>query len=414
MTEPASIRRWSTIVVSTIVLLFLLWAALGTTTGLVLARRGQFIDIPGWHSPSVGAARAQALVLDQVERPTPDQGAIAKARLLAEAALRRDPINTDATRTLGLVASLDQRQDQARRWMAFTQFQSRREVPTQLWMIEDAVSRGDVADALKHYNYALTTSRPTETLLFPILIASANDAQMGAALSDIVSKRPIWWARFVDRAISTGTTPAAIEAIVAAPRLDLRREPEQQLAARAVQRLLQLGSVDRAYALYRHLRGSIGAQLLRNGNFALGNPLPPFDWSLSDKPDLYASIGSVPDPRYAQGLTIAAANGGGGVAAHQLLHLSPGKYRLAIVAGGGAESAEASPNAQLSCYATGSSPIATIPLRAVGGQQGRVLSADITVPVPACQFQQLEVVVPSIIDGGTVETWISAVTLQPR
>lgn len=402
------------IVVSTIVLLFSLWAALGTAMGLVLARRGQFIDIPGWHSPSVEAARAQALVLDQVERPTPDQGVIAKARLLAEAALRQDPINTDATRTLGLIASLDQRQDQTRRWMAFTQFQSRREVPTQLWMIEDAVSRGDVTDALKHYNYALTTSRSTEALLFPILVASANDAQTRAALVDIVSKRPIWWGRFVDMAISTGTTPAAIEAIVAAPRLDLRLEPERQLAARAIQRLLQLNSVDRAYDLYRHLRGSVGAQLLRNGNFALSNPLPPFDWSLSDKPDLYASIGSVPDPRYAQGLTIAAANGGGGVAVHQLLHLSPGKYRLAFVAGGGAESADASPKAQLACYATGNSPIATIPLRAVGGRQGRVLSADITVPVAACQFQQLEVVVPSIIDGGTVETWISAVTLRPR
>lgn len=411
--SPTS-HRWPSIAIGAIVLLAVLWVAMGVTVGLVLARRDTDIVVPGWHTDVTRSARAEAIVLSEAQLPAPSQTLIATAKGLALTAVRRDPTNASATRTLGVIAALEQRKPEARRWMVLSQYQSRRDLSTQLWMIEDAVTRSDIPDALRHYNYALMTNRSAEALLFPVLIAGSADTSIRMPLARLLAGRPLWWARFIDTLIATGTVPSEIAELTAAPRLNIRVGPEQQLAARAVQRLLQLDDIDHAHALFVQLRGKEGKRLLRDGNFTDNNPIPPFDWSLSDKPELYASIGSVPDERYPQGLSVASTNGSGGVAAQQLLRLPQGRYLLSLVAGGGKINQIERPKVQLSCRGNTALPLASLPLPATGEGAGHPLSAAINVPANSCRFQQIEILVPGIIDEGAVEGWVSAITLRPR
>ena len=129
-------------------------------------------------------ARAKAKSAERLSaspRATPAQ--LREARRLATEALDRDPTIASAWRTLGLVSTLRNRPGAAAGFFHTSERISRRDVPTQLWLIEEAVARNNIPAVLHHYDVALRTSRASHPLLLLILIAATarrRRAQSGA------------------------------------------------------------------------------------------------------------------------------------------------------------------------------------------------------------------------------------------
>lgn len=122
---------------------------------------------------------------------------------LARKALRLQAINPTAFQILGLVATAGGDARSGRTLIAQAQRQSRREAPTQFWLIEDAVQRGDVNGALVHYDIVLRTKQSTHETLFPILRDALKEPTIRAALARYYHTDVIWAPRFATYALTT-------------------------------------------------------------------------------------------------------------------------------------------------------------------------------------------------------------------
>ncbi|MFV3464693.1 hypothetical protein ACNJFH_21305, partial [Mycobacterium tuberculosis] len=99
----------------------------------------------------------------------PDRdGSYARAWRLAQAALQRDPMSVRAVSTLAFLAAEKGNAVQAARLLAYSERLSRRDLPTQLALIETKVQANDVVGALVHYDRALRTSKTSEAILVPV------------------------------------------------------------------------------------------------------------------------------------------------------------------------------------------------------------------------------------------------------
>jgi len=132
-----------------------------------------------------GAALAEVLA-------TPAVGDYKRAEAVAETALRQDATAVGAAATLGSTAKISGQAAKSDRLFAYAERLSRRNLATQLWEIENAVSRGDIAGALRHYDIAFRTNVKARELLFPVLSNATDDPEIRAALVATLSQRPLW------------------------------------------------------------------------------------------------------------------------------------------------------------------------------------------------------------------------------
>jgi hypothetical protein len=96
----------------------------------------------------------------------------------------------------------------ARELMLLSHKVSRRDFGTQLWLIEDAVARGDKKQALYHYDIAMRTTPSSFPILFPTLTGALSDPEVRVALAPIVRQAPIWLPSYLSEAINTVENPA--------------------------------------------------------------------------------------------------------------------------------------------------------------------------------------------------------------
>ena len=91
---------------------------------------------------------------DELFAEKQDAATLAKVEAMAKQSLRGGALNPVAIRLLGYVADMRGDEKKARELMLLSQKVSRRDFGTQLWLIEDAVARGDKKQALYHYDIA--------------------------------------------------------------------------------------------------------------------------------------------------------------------------------------------------------------------------------------------------------------------
>lgn len=384
-----------------------LWLSLAVTTGLVYTPRYTAVSVPGWHSATAEAKAAVAMLQQGQQASDLD-----RASVIAHRALRRDPLNVVAARALGVVAAFRGRQNTARRWFGYAHWLSRRDLPTQLWLIEDAVAQGNIELALRHYNYALSTNSLAEQLLFPILINASADPAIIQPLAALLRERPLWRGSFIDALVSNGPSADGLVTLVSAAELNLRNGTERQLAARTIRQLLRINAVPEAFTLYQRLTGARD-EGVRNGGFQRDNFLPPLDWELTNEPDLFATIADGPNDRHPRVLNITATNGKGGVAAKQLLHLKPGRYVLSALVGGQQIDLTEPPELQIACRSS-ASRLVNLPFSASDGDTGIRVAAAFEVVGSNCAFQWLRTSIRGSIESRTTEAWITDLSVQPR
>lgn len=246
---------------------------------------------------------------------------------------------------------------------------SRRSLPTRLWLIQQAVDRGDVKGALANFDVALRTSTDAPDILFPVLARAASDPGLVEPIARMLDRPSDWRIMFLFRAIKEGGDPRDIGAVVLAMRnRDSLRDGQidQMLIARLVE--------ENHFRLARQvsdafLPGGATSGLVSDPGFARPDLRFPFGWDLSQSGEAWAARDRV-DGRPA--LLYQASPNDEGAVARQLLTLGPGSYQLlANVATTAGEPGE-SPVWTVTCAGRQGNPIARLQQPRTSGSMAAV------------------------------------------
>lgn len=201
---------------------------------------------------------------------------------------------------------------------------SRRSLATRLWLVQDAVERGDVAATLAHMDLALRTSSAAPDIVFPALARGLEDPALVAPIAALVDRPSDWREAFVAYAVSNAR-PEAAAALVLAMR-NVADVADRELDRKLIVRLVDAGQVASARRLDARFPGAPRAPgLLADGQFADSSARYPFGWGLTDAYGLGAA-------RATEGgrpvLAWHAGTAERGQVAAQVLTLPEGRYTL--------------------------------------------------------------------------------------
>lgn len=267
----------------------------------------------------------------------------AQADRLAKRALQQDPTAVAAAATLGVNASIRQDPAAARRYFAYAQKLSRRDLRTQLFRIEDAVQRNDIRETLHQYDISLRVFPNLSDMLYPILASASTDPVIRRELVKTLAAKPIWGESFIGFIAGNSPDPKSTAALF----LDLLRAglaiPETARAS-AVNALIAEGQLEGAWFYYATGRPGADRRRSRDARFTANQEAPSqFDWTpINDGSGLTTSI--------QDGIfDFAAPASVGGSMLQQLQLLPPGAYRLSGHSAGIEQAADALPYWTLRC-----------------------------------------------------------------
>jgi hypothetical protein len=264
------------------------------------------------------AARLAISLSDAEATPADRQ----RADLIAREAVLRDATAVLAVVALGINAEVRGDRSQARRLFAYSQDLSRRVLQAQLWGIEDAVARNDVAEALRHYDIALRVkSASAADLLYPVLASATTDPAIRAELVKTLAANPDWAQSFIAYMAGRGPDPRTTAAFflslsrVGVPVPETARTP-------VINALIGGGFLDAAWRYYATTGRAGDRRASRDPRFAIDSEAPsPLDWTPINDGSVTTSIqGGV--------FSFAAPAGIGGPLLQQLQLLPPGAYRI--------------------------------------------------------------------------------------
>jgi len=326
-----------------------------------------------------------------------------EVRALSLAALRAEPTSARAARLLAILSSdyrtADRRFDYANRL-------TRRDLPTNLWLIEDAVRQNDIPRALRHYDIALRTSSAARPLLFPVLDAALGQPHLVRPIGGLLANGQPWVAEFVEFSAGAGSRVGPLaRALMSQPR-SLDNLPVS-LKQRLISVLVDQREFDIAAAIYdRFTRGEAQADRSTIRGFSHAGRWPPFDWVIVSTGDFGASLLDQEGP-----LSFHAQTGGTGLVARQLVSLRPGSYRLAVSALVAPDASSGSAAWQLTCVEPSSRPLAEIELAGAVSDTPRRSDA-FDVAGADCRHQWLALYVRSTVDG-RVEGTVNRIAILP-
>jgi len=385
------------------------WMVVAVTVDRIFARPAPALAL-FWNprSADANARQADLLIQDgQVETVK------SQVRDRAVRSLHRQPVNPAAARLLGIVAMQDGRTAQAERLIRYAEAMSRRDVPTQLWLIEVNVQRGDVTQALLHYDRALRSNVRSRGILFPVLAAAADEAAVRGPLASFLAHRPQWWRAFLESYVPKARSAESLFAFSHALRMDRPPAFDPWMLQAIEKRLVEVGAYDRSAALYNGAHGLAAGDRtsLRNGAFEQPGSWDPFDWNLVDEENLSAIRQPSPARGGGNALFLLASNGRGGDVAAQLTRLRPGRYLLTATVGGVAGDPLAFPQLIVRC-ARDEREVLRQPFPPAA-ETGRAWRLDLSVPA-GCDAQRVVLRATSTLDASTTAPWIDNMAIHAR
>lgn len=332
------------------------------------------------------AARAKQLFVG-----TSRADAGAPSSVLAREALMQDATAVDALTILAFQAQLRGEAAASDRYHSVINQLTRREMSTNIWAIEEAVGRGDIAAALYGYDLTLRISNDASQILFPTLASAVNEPAVRSRLLKTLTGRPPWLDPFLSFAAERGPYPLATRALfLAADEAGLKTSDAQWAAL--VTALLKGGYAAEAWEYFVTRRAGAQRTASRDDDFAaLPLTRAPFDWQASNDPSLSAAI-----MRSERGgaLEFEVANGGAGVIATQWQVLLPGTYRLEAVTSGISQQPRSQPYFTLTC--SSGRDLGKIPVAQSASEDDKTTG---TFLVPqGCAVQELSLVARPVDD----------------
>jgi tetratricopeptide (TPR) repeat protein len=335
-------------------------------------------------------------------------GRLREARILALAALTRDPSSIVALRTFGLAADADGHSAEALRMMDLAHALSRRDLPTQLWLITHAIRNGDFEAAVHHFDLAMRTSSWGKDQLIPLLVAASEDERVLPPLSRLLARNPSWKLAFLGQLAAFGPRPDHTVQLTRG-RLNPAIADERDAIMGLINRLASARQFDLAWTLYRDASPGADPATLRHGNFEGSETYPPFDWALADEPDLSALRISRPDGVPGNALALTAQNNRSGEVARQVFHLVPGAYRLELEVGAVPAASGERPLFSISCPDQAGTILAFRPN--VTGQAPQRVGGGFTVPT-GCAWQSLSISISASGSDETTTPWIDNLMIR--
>jgi hypothetical protein len=249
-----------------------------------------------------------------------------RTALIARNALVDEPIAPAALTAMAIEAQLRSQPGDARRLLVHSDRLSRRNLGTRLLMIEDAVSRGNIVDALYHYDVALRTSRNAFDTLFPVLSSALGDPAIVPAMADLLVKQPPWGESFLRYVL---TSPAELDPLASLfnALIDRGLRVPGDVMAKLVDTFATRGAVANAWSFYGRSRTRLDPRRSRDPDFsAQHSDSTIFDWTpVLSEAGIAASIQRTADGGVFE---FSAAPTVGGIVLQQMQVLPAGRYRL--------------------------------------------------------------------------------------
>lgn len=391
--------------------LFATGAAIAGSTLVVASAADNYaasdVEAPAWLLPANGrllAGRARQRLQEAPESTDAQHDALS----LAKVALLREPTAVSAVATLGLLAELGGDLPAARRRFGYAERLSRRDLPTELWLIEDAVRREDISGALQHYDVALRTQAGSSDILFPVLAKASVDSSVASALGRKLMSRPPWGDMFLVFLANGTADPVATMRFY----VDLSRRHlviPQTARSALVSRLIDSRKVHDAWAYYVTFHPGADPRRSRDPRFTASIETPTaFDWTTSNDPGVTANI------QRGAGSGVAAFSAAptvGGILMQQTQLLPPGRYRIEGVSEGIDQQPDERPYWLLQCSSDGRE-LGRVEMPNSNEKAGR-FAGELNVGAD-CPVQALMLVArPSTASSGLAGA-ISYVQLAPR
>lgn len=359
-----------------------------------------------------GSADANTLWADRQLQDDIAAATSPEFRAHALRALQRQPIQPAAARLLSVSASGRGQEARAARLLAYAEAMSRRDLQTQLLLIQFNVDRGDVATALLHYDRAMRTSSASWAVLFPILDKAADLPGVGSRMAVFLARRPPWTRPFLEQYVPHSQSVSTLYAFARQLRLDRPASSDPAMLQLIEKRLVELAAFRPAALLYARAHGMppVATVPLRNGAFEQPGGWDPFDWNLADDPDLSA----IRQPSPAGGgmaLFLTAGNGRGGDVAVQLLMLPAGRYRIGARVGDVGGDRLAFPQMILRCVSDGRELLHQV--FPAAPDKGQRWAMDVVIP-PNCPAEQLVLQARSPFDTQQTVPWIDDIAIHPE
>jgi hypothetical protein len=387
-----------------ILLLALAWGSVARTLGFLL-RTG---DVERAHALAPGDGRVTALLAQKLARPEADAATRARADRLARRALVQEPMAVVAAATLGLNAQLRGDVAESRRLFDYAGQLSRRDLQTQVWAIEDAVSRADIPTALQHYDMALRTSREASDLLFPVLGSAIAEPSVRAALVTTMAHAPGWPGTFIDYVSGNGPDPLVTTQFF----FDLRRAGvgiPPGAGATIISTLIAKGQITVAWRYYASMHRHANPRRSRDPDFTEHPVTPsPFDWVTISDAGVNTEI-----QRDTNGgvIDFSAPASVSGPVVQQMQLLPPGRYRLEGRSTGIDQSPAALPYWVLTCRNGREAGRVVVPNSGSDSKGGR-FGGEIVVPAD-CTTQTLRLMLRASDKVDGVNGQIKTVRLVP-
>ena len=245
--------------------------------------------------------------------------------------LRTQALTAKSLRLAAVAAELRNNRAQASSLMILSNAASRREIGTQLWMINKAVEENNIPAALLHYDAALRSSDTVQATLFPTLLGALEEPAVRTGFGRLIRSDPPWMQSFLLQSIASSPSSQVIASTVDAaghlPNAEGYRKVEKAL----VNKLIDQRHVVEARQLYLRLPGHDPRAL---SSTAFGNDSEiknsgNMGWQLFSG----AASGAEWLAESAGGrvrLQAYAGTGEDGHIARKVLYIGPGEYQLTI------------------------------------------------------------------------------------
>lgn len=271
-------------------------------------------------------ASAKAQIANDLVYATGDASETRAAATLSREALDGNPTLAGAYRMIAL--------DNARSGkpvkpaiLAAT-YLTRRDYIANLWLIEDAVKRNRIDQAMTSIDTTLRTSRRSQALLFPILSQALAEPEMKSQFVSIFRGAPDWLPNFLSYYITAQKKAAPLAQVILPIRKDLPAN-YRDLDRTLISMMANQKDFSAARAYEREVSGAAArgdTRIIHNGDFAEEGRYPPIDWHLFRE----AAYGSdIEKGKKGNSLVVVSDEEPPRLVARQLVELSPGaSYRL--------------------------------------------------------------------------------------
>lgn len=249
---------------------------------------------------------------------------------VVQRSVARLAINGPAFRLYGLNSATNSDLAAMRAQMRVSDQMERRDVATQLWLIENAVEQNDVNRALRHYDTALRTEESSRALLYPVLTGAMDSALIRERFQPFMETNPPWLESFLRYAVSKTQSPVSLAELARINGGWPEGAAFSSLDTELLARLFANEDYAQAAEHFRRIEGADQSILtsLRLTNASTNWRLAPIAWQPFKIDGIETYILASPEGGGAVEVEADVEAGYKGPVARKYLALAPGRYRL--------------------------------------------------------------------------------------